>query len=188
MNKENMVELAQMIATAVVEALKKENIVGASNTPPKQEKTAYAKTEALLYNYNNFKRIIKERMLEIETIRTYGVPTNSKSIVQYGSGGGGKSPGIVLAEESVENAIRNVESSVEHTVQAVALIDKCMATLKTDPYYSILEMRYFEGRTQEDIAMQLNCSQVTISKNKNRLVKELALRLFPDQSIEEMMH
>lgn len=191
MNRDNMLELANLVATAVVDALEKKNVLncgnnGTNSVAPKQEKTAYQKTEQLLYNYNSFKRIIKERMLEIETIRTYGVPTKSKSIVEY-TPGGGSSPGIVLDEEIVEAAVRNVEASVHDTVEALALIDKCMVTLKADPYYEILEMRYFEGRTQEDIAEHFNCSQVTISKNKNRLVRELSLRIFPDQTISEMM-
>ena len=95
--------------------------------------------------------------------------------------------GLVLEEESVEAAVRTVERSVQGTVQAIALIDKCMAALKDDPYYEILEMRYFEGRTQEDIALYFGCSQVTISNNKNRLVRELAMRLFPNQVIDEYM-
>ena len=76
---------------------------------------------------------------------------------------------------------------MQGTVQAIALIDKCMAQLRNDPYYGILEMRYFDGRTQEDIALEFGCSQVTISNNKNRLVRELSMRLFPNQAINEMM-
>ena len=152
------------------------------------EKTAYAKTEALLYNYNDFKRIINERMLEIDDLRKYGVPKKAKDITAYNATGGGIVQGIVLEEESVEDAVRTVQASVQGTVQAISLIDKCMAQLKNDPYYCILEMRYFEGRTQEDIAATLNCSQVTVSKNKNRLVRELAMRLFPNQTVEEMFN
>ena len=62
-----------------------------------------------------------------------------------------------------------------------------MDALKSDPYYKILEMRYFEGRTQEDIALEFGVTQVTISTNKSRLVKALAMRLFPDQVIGEML-
>ena len=87
----------------------------------------------------------------------------------------------------MEAAVRSVEESVHDIVQAIELIDNCMASLSSDPYYDILEMRYFEGRTQEDIADYYKCSQVTISKNKSRLVKELALKLFPNQVIKEMM-
>ena len=179
-----MVEFAEIVAQAVVKALEGKKV----SANPKMEKTAYQKTEQLLFNYNGFKRIVAEREQEIADLRKYGVPQKSAM-----SGGervqtSRTNVGIVLPEDAVEDAVRNVERSVEGTVQAIALIDKCMAALKNDPYYCILEMRYFEGRTQEDIALELNCSQVTISKNKSRLVKDLAMRLFPNQVIDEYMN
>ena len=184
--KSEMVELAELVATAVLEALEKRKITNFGNED-KPEKTAYQKTEQLLYNYNGFKRIIKERELEIETIRQCGVPKKSLSILEYTSKTG-TVHGITTDEEAVEAAIRTVQASIDSTVHAIALIDKCMDSLRSDPYYCILEMRYFEGRTQEDIATHLNCSQVTVSKNKNRLVRELSIRLFPNQAIGEMMN
>ncbi len=175
-------DLVTMIVTGIIEALEKGKYIDTKG----KHKTAYQKTEQLLFNYNGFKRIIKEKELEIETLRTYGIPQKSTSIVEYSSKSG-TGTGMITEEEAVESAVRNVQASVEGTVQAIALIDNSMVALKHDPYYSILEMRYFEGRTQEDIAVTLGCSQVTVSKNKSRLVKELAMRLFPDQAIAEMM-
>lgn len=188
LSKENMVEFASLVANAVVDALEKKNIISIGNASAngKVEKTAYQKTEQLLYNYNGFKRIVKERMDEIEEIKKYGVP----KATSFGGnivGKGGTPHGIVLEEESVDIAVANVLKSVQGTVDALALIDKCMKSLEHDPYYDILRMRYFDGRTQEDIAAYYGVSQVSISKNKNRLVKELSIRLFPNQSINEML-
>lgn len=187
--KSEMLEFADIIAKSVVTTLEQRGLVtaqSANEKPRCTEKSAYAKTETLLYNYNGFKRVIEERQQEIEDLRKYGVP-NKRGVNEYVQKGG-MPHGIVLDEESVDSAIRSVQASVEGTVQAISLIDKCMDALKSDPYYCILEMRYFEGRTQEDIADHLGCSQVTISKNKNRLVKELSIRLFPHQAIQEMMN
>ena len=187
--------LTELISNVVKETIAQLNLGNVGNVvhveapkPEKQEKTAYQKTEQLLFNYMGFKRIVEERMQEIEDIRKYGVPKRGSAVVEYGGNVGGTVQGIVLPEESVERAVENVVKSVQGTVQAIALIDKCMATLKNDPYYPILEMRYFEGRTQEDIAYELKCTQKTISQNKGRLVRELAMRLFPDQVVEEMLH
>ena len=190
MNRQQMVELADIISKSVVAALKESGMVG--RTEPvvhkKSEKTAYAKTEALLFNYMGFKRIVEERKQEIADLRKYGVPGKSAM-----SGGervqtSRTVQGIVLPEESVENAVRTVEASVQGTVQALALIDKCMAALKNDPYYDVLPMRYFEGRTLEDIGVYFGVDHTTISRNKNRLVKELSMRLFPDEVTREMMN
>lgn len=186
-DKECMVELAKIVSTAVVEALKDNNIIGSAKaTPAKSEKTAYQKTEQLLYNYMGFKRIVQEKMDEIADIRRYGVPQKSGGMGERVQGGNLPS-GIVLPEESVENAVRSVQASVQGTVQVIAMIDKCMLALKNDPYYEILPMRYFEGRTLEDIGVYLGYDHSTISRNKNRLVKELAMRLFPDEVVHEFM-
>jgi len=180
-----MVKLADMVAIAVVNALEEKNVIGKASNK-KGEKTAYQKTEQLLYNYRGFQRIVEERMKEIEELRVHGVPQKCGAVGERVQNGN-LPQGIVLPEESVENAVRTVEDSVQGTVQAIALIDKCMAALQGDPYYRILEMRYFEGRTQEDIALVYGVSQVTISNNKSRLVKELAMRLFPNQVVHEML-
>lgn len=186
-DKQTMRKLAEIITDSVVAALEQKKLLETAEKSKIENKSAYAKTEALLYSFNGFKRIINERMQEIEDIKKYGVPQTC------GAGGervqnGNLPHGLVLPEESVEAAVRRVQTSVQDTVQAVALIEKCMAALKNDPYYQVLELRYFEGRTQEDIALRFGCSQVTISKNKSRLVRELSMRLFPNQVISEMLN
>jgi len=72
LEKQQMLEFADIVAQAVVKAINSQN-VGKVQTQ-KQEKSAYQKTEQLLYNYNGFKRIIQERKLEIEELKLYGVP------------------------------------------------------------------------------------------------------------------
>lgn len=189
MQKQEMVELADLISKSVVNALKENGLVGkADNSVQKKaEKTAYQKTEQLLFNYNGFKRIVAERKQEIADLRIYGVPQRCGTMGERVQ----SSPvlnGIVLPEEAVESAVRSVEASVQGTVQVIALMDKCMAALKSDPYYAILPMRYFEGRTLEDIGLYFGCDHTTISRNKSRLVKELAMRLFPDEVVKEYMN
>lgn len=184
--KQEMVEFANLVATAVVNALEKVEKPTVVSANKKPEKSAYQKTEQLLYNYNGFKKIVQERMDEIADIRKYGVPQKCGAVGERVQGGNVQK-GIVLPEESVEAAVRNVEASVQGTVQAIALIDKCMGALKNDPYYKVLEMRYFDGRTLEDIGVYLKCDHTTISRNKSRLVKELSMRLFPDEVMNEYM-
>ena len=190
MERQEMVELAEIVSKAVVAALKENNLVGGADNPvqKRSEKTAYQKTEQLLYNYRGFQKIVADRMQEIEDLRKYGVPQKSAMSGGERVQSSRSNVGIVLPEESVEQAVRTVQESVQGTIQAIALIDKCMNSLRSDPYYKILELRYFEGRTQEDIAWHYNVSQVTISNNKNRLVRELSMRLFPNQVVDEMMH
>ena len=188
MQKQEMLELAEVVANAVVVALETKGLVGKHDVekPKVSEKSAYAKTEALLYNYNGFKKIVRERMMEIEELRVHGVPQKCGAVGERVQNGG-LPQGIVLPEESVEARVRGIENSISSVVDALNMIDKAMNSIKYDTYYKVLEMRYFEGRTQEDIALDFKCSQVTISNNKNRLVRELALRLFPNDVVKEYM-
>lgn len=193
--KSDLDYIIQTTVQTVIDTLEKKHLLVNANsktdsntaTCRSEPRNAYQRTEQLLYNYNGFKKIVQERLAEIEDIKLHGVPKTSKSITQYG-GASGSVQGIVLDEESVESIVHDKMATVHDIVQHIAMIDSCMEALKSDPYYCILEMRYFEGRTQEDIAAHLNCSQVTISKNKSRLVRELALRLFPNQVISEMLN
>ena len=187
MQKQEMAELAELVATSVVNTLEKRGIINPQPSKPKSDKTAYQKTEQLLFNYNGFKRIVAERKQEIEDLRKYGVPQKCAMSSGERVQSSRSVQGIVLPEESVESAVRSVEASVQGTVRVIALMDKCMAALKSDPYYDILPMRYFEGRTLEDIGIYLGCDHTTISRNKSRLVKELAMRLFPDEVVDEYM-
>jgi hypothetical protein len=180
MQKSEMIEFAELVAQSVVKAL------GGKSANPKVEKTAYQRCEQLLYNYNNFKKILEDRKKEIEELRKYGVPGRSAGF-EYNPHSN-VPHGIVLEEERVEAAVRTVQESVQGIVDAITLIDKCMAMLKNDPYYAILPMRYFEDRTLEDIGVEFGKDTATISRNRVRLVKELSMRLFPDQYIHELMN
>lgn len=201
-DKECMVELATLVAQSVVEALEKKNIVGNTintinnnvvgtsantNAKPKTEKTAYQKTEQLLYNFRGFQKIVQERLDEIEEIKKYGVPQSCGAVGERVQGGT-LPGGIVLPEESVEQAIHRIEKSMSTVISTINLIESCLRELENDPYYKIIPLRYFDGCTVEDIGLQLNCDAGTVSRNKSRLIKDLALRMFPVQVIEEYMN
>lgn len=182
-DKDTLEQIVNLVVVNTVKVLEEKQLLKKAGA---NEKTAYQKTEALLFNYNGLKRVVEDKKREIEEIRKYGVPT-SNGVKEYVDRGG-MPQGIVLEEERVEAAVANVQASVQDTVHVLSMIDAAMDALKSDPYYAVLEMRYFEGRTQEDIALEFNCSQMNISKNKSRLVRELSMRLFPNQYVQEMMN
>ena len=181
-------KLKELVQLTVLETVKSLGLESA-NPKPKQdfnERTAYQKTEQILYMYNKFKSIVEEAERTILEYQTHGVPQRSSTMgerVQTSR----VQTGIVLPEESVEAAVRNVQHSVERTVRIVTMVEDGLKALQIDPWYEILPMLYFEGRTQEDIASHLHTTQKTISKQKTRLVRELALQMFPDQVIDELL-
>lgn len=72
------------------------------------------------------------------------------------------------------------------TQKLVSKIEDALEEIKSDIYYDIVPMIYFENRTREDIADHFNTSTKTITRNKNKLVNLLKLRLFSDDVIFEL--
>lgn len=159
--------------------------LGLDKHPPKKERSAYNKTEQLLYNYNNFKRVVKEKLEQINEIKKYGVPHKGGAVHTYA--GGNTVHGLATVDETVDNAVHTVQVSVQGIVDVINMINEAMQGIKNDPWYPILEMRYFDGMGQDDIAKAMNCTQPNVSYHKSRLVKELAVRIFPDEIVKEMM-
>ena len=151
----------------------------------KQTKTAYQKTEQLLYNYRGFQRVVKEKQEQIEEIKKYGVPHKGSAVHTYC--GDNTVRGLSTVEETVDDAVYTVQKSVQEIVNVINMINKAMEFIRNDPYYKTLEMRYLDGMGQEDIAKQFGCTPQNISYHKSRLIKELALRLFPNEVAKEML-
>ncbi|MBO7673282.1 hypothetical protein J6S88_07755 [bacterium] len=68
----------------------------------------------------------------------------------------------------------------------VAKMNEALGTIKTDIYYGIIPMFYFEHETRENIADYYNTTVTTISRNKTRLVNELKAILFSSDFITEI--
>ncbi len=68
----------------------------------------------------------------------------------------------------------------------VAKMNEALGTIKTDIYYGIIPMFYFENETRENIADYYNTTVTTISRNKTRLVNELKAILFSSDFITEI--
>ena len=83
------------------------------------------------------------------------------------------------------NTFKNVKDrkSTKHLCKKIEI---ALEEIKDDIYYDIIPMIYFENRTREDIAEHFNTSTKTITRNKNKLVNQLKLRLFSDDVIFEL--
>lgn len=52
--------------------------------------------------------------------------------------------------------------------------------------YLIIEYKYFNKMTHEEIAEELDIDPKTVTRRKNRIIKRLSFMLFPDDAIEEL--
>lgn len=94
------------------------------------------------------------------------------------------------AYQKTEELLRNynafIESDQPYTQKLVKKIDEALDNIKDDIYYEIIPMVYFDGETRETVAEYFDTTVTTISRNKNRLVNKLKVRLCSDDVIYEL--
>ena len=177
-NDINVIETtAKITAKEVVSELRKQGLLKNNRQSP------FQKTETLLYNYNNFHEAIKDKYLQIETIQTEGIPKKSSSISSFSS-----QPIYEFKSDAdkAEEKIECLEQSIQTTKNFIKVIDAAVIALKGDPYFEIIRLKYFEGQTREEIAEHFEVDVSTISRNKNRLINILQIRLFSDEVIYQI--
>lgn len=95
--------------------------------------------------------------------------------------------------QKTEELLRNYNTYLEKnnptkkTKQLINLVNEALSSIENDPYYSVIEMIFFEHKTREEIADFYDCEVRTITRNKNRLINKLKLIIFSDESIDEIM-
>jgi hypothetical protein len=177
----NIIEqTAQATAEKTVFEFKKNGLL------KENKQSAYQKTEILLYNYNNFKEAIENKYKQIDTIIVAGSNRKSSSITTYSNNNSIESK---LEEERAEEQIAKIEKSIVYTQNFIKMIDDAVKKLENDSYYDIISLKYFEGKTREEIADYFdNVDVSTISRNKSRLINKLKIDLFSDDVIIEMLY
>lgn len=144
---------------------------------------AFRKTEQLLYKYNDFGEAIRNKEIEIDELKDYGLKKRSKSIIKFGPDSGE----VKTETERLEEKIAIMENAIEDTKQYIQIIDNALDKLADDKFYDIIPMKYFKGLTHEEISFELGVDAATITRHKNRLIKRLSIYLFPDEALNEMM-
>ncbi len=169
---------ANMIAKEIIIELKKQRLL------KDNIHSAFQKTEILLYNYNNFKETIENKYKQIDTILVEGSNRKSSSITTYSSNSTIESK---FEEERAEEQITKIEQSISVTKNFIDTINAAVYKLKGDPYYKIIQLKYFEGKTREEIAEYFDVDVKTITRNKSRLINKLKIDLFSEESLFEML-
>lgn len=181
MNGEMLNLIDHTVRKAVEESiieLKRQNLIVEGKQSP------FQKTETLLYNYNNFVSVIKEKEEQIAELRQFGMRKKSASITSFSG-----NTGLVEVKsdsEKVEEKIEMIEFSISTTRSFIRIIDDAISSLKDDKYFELIELRYFKGMSREDIAEHFDCDVSTVNRNKNRLINLLQIRLFSDEVIQQI--
>lgn len=168
----------KIVSKTVIETLRSEHRY-------KESMNVYQKTEKILRNYPKLKTVIKDKQKQIKQLRLYGIPKKSKDIVNYGAATNA-SPDLKLMEEQVEERVTDIRYSIRKTQKYIDVIDNALNIIYDDPYYEVVTLYYFKDKPIDIIAEHIEKDASTVARNKKRLVNNLSLILFPDESMKEI--
>ena len=133
-------------------------------------KYRFYQTECLLYAYRGAIQTIRDEEEYIVFLEMYGLPKISKSFV-----GAAK---IDISKDILQEKIDALRQSIEFLRSSIRLIDMALSSIRQDKFYDIIEMKYFEGMSMEQMAEHCYVSVATVYRQRERLVSTLAEVIF----------
>lgn len=87
--------------------------------------------------------------------------------------------------EKILYILEDIENNQDPFIQTVK---KALEKIECDTDYEILELKYFDKLTHEEIAWQMGIDPKTVTRRKNRIIKRLSFMLFPTEAISELIN
>lgn len=144
----------------------------------------FKKTEWLIRYYPSYKALIQEKKAKIELLQKYGLQEFSKSIVILSASSNNPNVGL---EELLEEEIDKNIKQIAWLTKVVELIDMGLAEVRSDPYYGIIELKYWRRWSMEQIAEHYNTATTTIYRNRDRLVHKIKNVVFAGDRLKTIM-
>ncbi len=140
------------------------------------EKAAYAETERRLFALRPLRARVKETREEIAELEGLGLEAlreHSASLVRV------LRPGMRLDPEDVHAMqLAHLKGRLAADERELKRMGIALDFIRDDPYFMAIDGRYLKGMADADIAEQLSCDPSTVRRNRTRLVRMLALRLY----------
>lgn len=97
----------------------------------------------------------------------------SKSITRFTTSGSRLDP-----LEMIEALEQDTAAQIATDEYEIKLIEDALSIIKKDPYYAAVYDKYILDKTDDEIAEQIPCDPSTVRKNRGRLVRQLAVRMY----------
>ena len=167
------------IADKIIERMKTDREI-----KTEKQLTPFQKTEKLLSELSLLKGAIDSKNMLIEDLKKEGI-----SIQKRETGVNVQSSKIYLSElEKVENRIEKLQEEITRIENVVNMVERALDTIRNDKYYNIIEMKYFEDLTFENIAEKLNISVRTAKRHKNFMIRQLQIIIFSDDVLKSILN
>ena len=151
-----------------------ERYYGPCAEPPAQ--AAYRATEQRLYRVPALRERVeddKEDLAALESGETELLGPRPALLELGRAGNTRRSPQDIRGDQMA--ALRSRLAANERELRRMAA---ALSFIADDPYYPAIELRYLRGMREVDIAERLQCDPATVRRNRARLIKRLALRLY----------
>ncbi len=166
--------MEQNLENHMLSAQALERHYGAPSEQPAQ--AAYRATEQRLYRVPVIRERVeddKEDLMALESGETELLGPRP-ALLELGRGSNlPRSPQDIRGDQMAVLRSRLAANERELRRMAAAL-----SFIADDPYYPAIELRYLRGMREVDIAERLQCDPATVRRNRARLIKRLALRLY----------
>ena len=150
----------------VIEELKRENIIDKAAVL-----TPYQKTEKLISIYKSLKLSVTRKIIGLEELQKNGTVSVKSGMSERVSGGNYEYKSEIEKKEDMAEKLSN---EIEYFNKIIELIESALKSVEKDKYYRIIELKYFNKKTLEEISEDLNISIITVKRNKNRLINEMS--------------
>lgn len=144
-----------------------------------ESKSAFQKTESLLKKYSSFKKRLSVLRYQLDNVEL-------KKCVTFGEIQSGMKYEYLSDFEKLERKKEEIRNSINTYESVIHLIEQGLDSVKSDKYYSVIEMKYLERMKIEDIAEKLEVDESTVKRNKNRLIDEISLVIFEAEILENI--
>jgi len=86
-------------------------------------------------------------------------------------------------EEMFEAVMNDLKARMAADRQEIETMQKALPSIERDAYYHAVPARYFDGRADWEVAEELHCDDSTVRRNRARLVRIVAIRLYGVQAV-----
>ena len=136
----------------------------------RNKNNSFKVTEQALYLYPKIKEAINKNKEEIRYLKKHGLPNKSKDITSMNHG----------------TIIQDKQELIEEKINKITQSNVINYSYKDEKYYEIIRLKYFEGKTIDEMCEYFEVSDTTIKKAKNKLINEIRVLLFPNNVINEL--
>lgn len=139
---------------------------------------AYKATERRLYAYVTLLEKVEDDKARLKDLQENGV-SRSKSVVRFNRPGTRLSP-----DEILEALVADTQATIAADEYEVSEIAAALHSIEGDQYYLAVYGKYVECLSDEMISEKVHCDPSTVRRNRGRLVRTLAVRLYGSEAIE----